>query len=352
VGLPVQWSVLALVSVSACDFIPWDRRESRQDPVTATRGFLAAVRRGDCLRAWTYFSAETQEKIREQSKRAMRHAPYYTETSLPERLHCSPYVDYRPSTVHLASSDDRKAVVHVMERVPDPNSFALPGWTPIGRMDVKRTMTLERSPDGWKVVPLVPEDPRAKYGEKTYDIGRAVVVTRPGKVVDGVTKFLVEATMEMPVFPADLERVLSDPEQWPKFWPQVSSARWLGAADPNGYRPVSVMFALPDGPREARIFLHQAGRSAEHGVFSIGFASEYRYWGQSKKNRKVEETGRLRWAGTFSAVPDNRIGNPRRSRVQWSQSIDDPQLAHQEVVARQLEAFEAEAKLRSTQQTN
>lgn len=349
-GWQTGWYVIILASVSACDYLPWDRFEDRQDPVSATRGFLAAVRRGDCHKAWTYFPHEIQEKIRERSKREIRHAPYYADMFSPERLHCTPYADYRPSTVHLASSDDRHATIHVMERVPDPNSFSLPGWTPIGRMDQKQTMSLARATEGWKVMPHVPEDPRAKYGEKTYDIGRTVVMTRPGKVVDGVTKFSAEGTMEMDVSPAELERALGDPEQWPKFWPQVSSARWLGKADPQGYRPLSVVFAFPDGPREARIFLHQAGRSAERGVFSFGFASEYLYWGESNKNRKAEGTGRLRWAGTFHAGPGNTLSGG--SRVRWSQSIDEARLAHQDAVRRQLEAFEQEATRRRSPASN
>jgi hypothetical protein len=335
------WYLALLVTVSGCDYVPWDRYTDRDDPVSSARGFLAAARRDDCGTAWTYFSPETQEKIREQSKRTLRHSPYYADVFSPERFHCVPYVDYRPSTVHLASSDGRRATVHVKERVPDPNSFALPGFTPIGRMDVKRTIELARAPDGWKIVPHVPEDPRAKYGEKTYDIGRAVVVTRPGKLVDGVLKYGVEATMEVEVSPADLEHALKDPEQWPRFWPQVRSARWLAEPDRQGYRPLSVVFALPGGDREARIHLHQAGRTAEHRSFSFGFASEYLYWGDSGKRDKAKGSGRLRWAGTFGAVPDNGPGGG--SRVHWSQSIDEAQLAAPEVVAGQLEAFRTEA---------
>jgi hypothetical protein len=335
------WFVVLLAGVSACDYLPWDRWTDRQDPVSTSRGFLAAVRRDDCATAWTYFSPETQEKIREQSKRTLRHSPYYADVFSPERFHCVPYVDYRPSTVHLAWTDGQRATMHVKERVPDPKSFALPGFTPIGRMDVQRTIELAHAADGWKIVPHVPEDPRAKYGEKTYDIGRAVVVTRPGKLVDGVTKFAVEATMEMEVEPAELERALSDPEQWPRFWPQVRSTRWLGAADAQGYRPLSIVFALPEGAREARIHWHQAGRSAEHKSFSFGFASEYLYWGESGRRNKAQGSGRLRWAGTFGAVPDNRPKGG--SHVRWSQSIDDAGLASPEIVGAQLEAFRREA---------
>jgi hypothetical protein len=335
------WSLILLAAISGCDYVPWDRSIDREDPVSTSRGFLAAVRRDDCAQAWTYFSPEIQEKIREQSKRTLRHSPYYLDIFEPEKLHCIPYRDYRPSTVHLASSDGRRATVHVMERVPDPKSFALPGFTPIGRMDAKRTIELTHASGGWKIVPPVPDDPRAKYGEKTHYIGPIDVVTRPPKLVDGVTKYAVEATVHMEADPADLERALSDPTRWPGFWPQVSSARWLGPADEHGYRPVSVVFALPAGPREARIFFHQAGRSAEHRSFSIGFASEYLYWGKTKKKSSAEGSGRLRWAATFGAVPDN--GPRGGSRVRWSQSIDHAGLAEPAVVAAQLKAFRQEA---------
>jgi hypothetical protein len=338
VGWQAGLSLFLLAGVSACDYLPWDRWAGRKDPVAATRGFLATARRGDCAKAWTYFSPETQSKIRDQSKRMIRGAPYYSDVFAPERLHCTPYESYRPSSVRLAWSHERRATVRVMARVPDPKSFALPGWTPIGRMDEKRTIDLTHESDGWKILPHVPDDPRAKYGEITYDIGRAVIVTRPGKFVDGVTKFLVQGDTPMDVTPADLERVMVDPTQWPRFWPLVSSARWLGPADRLGYRPLSVVLRLPDGPREARIFFRQAGRTAEGKPFSFGFGSEYSHSRESEA--KAKGSGRLSWAGTFSARPDHRGG----STVHWSQSVADSLLAHQDMVASQLEAFEREAK--------
>lgn len=331
------WLAGLIMGVSACDYVAW-YPETREDPVAVARGFVAAARRGDCREAWTYFSPEIQAKIREQSKREIRHAPYYAEVFAPQQLHCTPYQSYRPSTVRLVSSQGTRATVRVMERVPDPKSFALPGWTPIGRMDEQRTLDLTHDSDGWKVLPRVPEDPRAKYGEVTHDVGRAVIVTRPGKLVDGMTKFLVEGDMRMDVTPADLERVLGDPEKWPGFWPQIISARWLGEADAQGYRPLSVVFALPDGRREARVFLRQAGRMAEGKTFSFGFGSEYLHSRES--GARAKGSGRLSWAATFSARPDRRGG----SNVHWSQSIADARLAHQDVVATQLEAFEREAK--------
>src|ERR1700694_5922498 len=126
-----------IAGLSGCDFMPYP--DKREDPVSTAQGFIAAARRGDCHMTWTYFSPETQIKIKEQSKRMMRGSPYYSEVSEPHRIHCMPYESYRPSTVRLASKDDRSAIVKVKERVPDPHSFSLPGWTPIGRMDEERT---------------------------------------------------------------------------------------------------------------------------------------------------------------------------------------------------------------------
>jgi hypothetical protein len=341
----VGWqSVLAgltLTGLLACDYLPYP--DKRIDPVTTTQGFLAAVRRGDCDKAWTYFSSETQAKIREQSKRMIRGAPYYSDVFAPTRIHCTLYESYRPSTVRLASQDQERATIKVMERVPDPNSFSLPGWTPIGRMDAERTMELARDSSGWKMLPHVPEDPRAKYGEKTYDIGRAVIVTKPGKRVEsGHTLFSVEGTMTMAADPAQIERALADPLQWPRFWPQITSTRWLGQEDSHGYRPLAVVFGMADGPREARVFLHQAGRVGKNRVFSFGFGSEHLYSDEYTRRFRTKDKKRLRWAGTFFAGPDN--GPNGGSRIRWSQSISDSLLAHQELVASQLEAFEREAQ--------
>jgi hypothetical protein len=340
---------LILAGVSACDYLPYpDRRDS---PVGTAQGFIAAVRRRDCDQAWTYFSPATQQRIQEQSKRMVRGAPYYSDVFAPHRIHCTPYESYRPSTVRLASQLQERATVKVMERVPDPKSFSLPGWTPIGRMDAERTMELTRDSSGWKVLPDVPEDPRAKYGEKTYDIGPAVVVTKPGKRVEsGHTLFRVEGTMTMDADPADMERALADPLQWPRFWPRVTATRWLGQEDSHGYRPLSVVFSLPDGQREARIFFHQAGHVAQNRVLSFGFASEHLYSDEFNKIFKTGGKGRLRWAGTFFAGPDN--GPQGGSRIRWSQSISDPLLADPVLVGSQLQAFEREAKQRKAKPAN
>jgi hypothetical protein len=330
---------LALGGLCGCDYLPYP--DKRDDPVSTAQGFIAAARRDDCKQAWTYFSTETQAKIREQSKRMMRGAPYYTDVAEPHRIHCLPYVDYRPSTVRLASQQGARATVGVMERVPDPNSFSMPGFTPIGRMDEARTMNLTRETNGWNILPNVPEDPRAKYGEKTYDIGRAIIVTRPARQRDSTTRsFSVEGTMTMDVTPADLERALADAEHWPRFWPLVSSARWLGPEEEHGVRYVSVVFSLPGGPKESRVFVQQAGRAATHQSFSFGFGPEHLY--RDSHHQPAARKNSVRWAATFSATRDN--GPRGGSHVRWSQSISDSLLAQPDRVAAQLEAFEAEAK--------
>jgi hypothetical protein len=132
-----------MVGASGCDYLPW-YPEGREDPVAVARGFLAAARRGDCKEAWTYFSPQTQEKIRQQSRRAIQSAPDDSVMFAPHRIHCSPYDSYRPSTVRLASSDSTRATVKVMER------------------DAPRTLALTRDSGGWRVVPEVPEDRRLK----------------------------------------------------------------------------------------------------------------------------------------------------------------------------------------------
>lgn len=333
---------LVVAGLLACDYMPFP--DDRDTPVTTAQGFIAAARRGDCAKAWTYFSAETQAKIRDQSQRMIRSAPYYSEVFESHRIHCNRYDSYRPTTVRLTSEHEGRATVRVMERVEDPKSFSLPGWSPIGRMDAARTLELTRDSTGWKILPHVPEDPRAKYGEKTYDIGRADIVTKPGKPVEsGHTLFSVEGTMTMDVEPADVERALGDPLQWPRFWPLVASTRWLGEQDSYGYRRLSVVFQLPDGPREARVFLHQAGHVAQSRVFSFGFGPEHLRTSESSLKWLAAGKGRLRWAATFFAGPDN--GPKGGSRVRWSQSVSDSLLAVPELIGAQLEAFERRAKL-------
>jgi hypothetical protein len=142
---------LALV-LSGCDYLPW-YPEGRDDPVAVARGFFAAARRGDCKEAWSYFSEQTREKIRQQSQLAIRRAPQDSLVYAPHRIQCTPYEAYRPSTVELASSDSVRATVWVMERVPAAQSSSPSGWNPTGRTDAKRIVELMRESDGWTILP-------------------------------------------------------------------------------------------------------------------------------------------------------------------------------------------------------
>jgi hypothetical protein len=143
--------------VSGCDYLPW-YPEGREDPVAVARGFIAAARRGDCREAWSYFSEQTRERIREQSQHAIRSAPRDSLVYAPHRIQCTPYEAYRPSTVELATADSLHATVGVMERVPAAKSFSLSGWNPTGRTDAKRNLELIHESDGWKILPPVPHD--------------------------------------------------------------------------------------------------------------------------------------------------------------------------------------------------
>jgi hypothetical protein len=144
--------------LSGCDYLPW-YPEGREDPVAVARGFIAAARRGDCKEAWSYFSEQTREKIRQQSQRAVRSAPRDSLVHAPHRMQCSPYEAYRPATVELVANDSVHATIGVMERVPAQQSFSGSGWNPTGRTDAKRIMELIHESDGWKILPELPLDP-------------------------------------------------------------------------------------------------------------------------------------------------------------------------------------------------
>lgn len=149
---------LALI-LSGCDYLPW-YPEGREDPVAVAKGFIAAARRGDCKEAWSYFPEQTRERIRQQSRHAMRSAPQDSLAYAPHRMQCTPYEAYRPSTVELTSRDSVRATIEVMERVPAAQSFSASGWNPTGRTDAKRTIELIHEADGWRILPKLPEDPR------------------------------------------------------------------------------------------------------------------------------------------------------------------------------------------------
>src|SRR5439155_8112805 len=94
-------------------------------------------------------------------------------------------------------------------------------------------------------------------------------------------------------------------------------------------------------PQEARIYVHRGGRTEEHQRFSFGWASEYS-WGGKDVEARAQGSGRLRWAGTFSAGPADHGG----SCVDWSFTISAPSLATPATVPAVLDAFEQAASPR------
>lgn len=128
--------------------------ERGTDPAARTRSFLSAVDRGNCDEAWTYFSAQTQRRIEEESARYIKESPYYAEEFAPKRLYCgptlvNPYPAYVAESAELIRVEGDTAVVRVQEKIPE--GYALPGFFPTSfRMEAREVyLTYENA--AWKI---------------------------------------------------------------------------------------------------------------------------------------------------------------------------------------------------------
>jgi hypothetical protein len=147
--------ILPLALVVA--LVPWPAAaQSRAEPAaTAAREFLAAVRRGDCDRAWTYFSTDSHARIEAESRARIRREPYYAEQFAPRNLYCKPtyahrFLSYDPNSARLLRCDGRFAAVAVDRH--GRTGFLLPGfWST--RTEVRAAeLRLVEEAGAWKVV--------------------------------------------------------------------------------------------------------------------------------------------------------------------------------------------------------
>lgn len=129
--------------------------QNRAAPVTVVRDFLAAVQRGDCDRAWSYFSAESRAYIEGKSREMIAAQPYYAEVFAPRQLYCRPtsvhrFHSLRPKTATLAAQNAGRATVRLDRHEGD--GFLLPGfWSTRTKVSAAEIELVEKA-GTWKVV--------------------------------------------------------------------------------------------------------------------------------------------------------------------------------------------------------
>jgi hypothetical protein len=135
--------------------LPFAGQARNHDPVAVVQAFLQAVQRGDCDRAWSYFSSASQAYIQGRSGEMVRREPYYADVFAPRRLYCRPtavhrFHQYRPRTARLVSRTAGAATVGLERH--DPAGFRLPGFFPTRRDVVMVEMRLVEEGGRWRVV--------------------------------------------------------------------------------------------------------------------------------------------------------------------------------------------------------
>ncbi len=123
--------------------------------VAAAQNFLAAVRRGDCNKAWSYFSAATQIYIEQKSQEMIRSAPYYADSFSPRNLYCKPtsvhrFHGYDPKSARLHAKDGANAVVALDRH--EGAGFRLPGFFPTRTEIFPAELQLVQESGAWKIV--------------------------------------------------------------------------------------------------------------------------------------------------------------------------------------------------------
>lgn len=62
--------------------------DPKESPADAANAFLHAVHQRDCKKVFSFFSAASQAKVREEAARAAKDYPNYAKEFTPENLYC------------------------------------------------------------------------------------------------------------------------------------------------------------------------------------------------------------------------------------------------------------------------
>jgi hypothetical protein len=128
-------------------------------PQDAVNNFLSAVRKQDCKRVFWYFSTVSQEKVRQESARAINDYPTYAEQLTPEKFYCSSMFANRfrlfnPGSANLQSTDGTKAVVAVI--YTEGTNELIPGFFPTKFVKKTDTIRVVREDGRWKIDLVTP----------------------------------------------------------------------------------------------------------------------------------------------------------------------------------------------------
>lgn len=227
-------ATISWVIIAACSRVS---SPSSDDPVASARAFIGLARSGDCERAWTFYTRPSQQLLEERSKKLIKDAPYYAREFAPHNLNCRTlFAEYLPRTAREKKRHGDTAVVMFVQRTG--TLFPIPFFSdPIKESPVELAMVHENR--FWRV--SLPGEPENPYRHER-EIGR-FTVNWPRYDSNGHRLFQIAGTIDGRG--EDIEAVLLDVENWPRWVPHLVEARTLRANDNGRGHRIYGRYQLP-----------------------------------------------------------------------------------------------------------
>jgi hypothetical protein len=230
------WSPLIVGGVL---FASCGQEVERGSAVEAALNFFEARQAPNCSKAWSLYSAGTQENIRFVEHRRRREGHAFPHPWTPEQLYCGGRGKLRRGTVRLVRQQGDEAVV-AAEFVVRTHRHMYDFFPPA--VVVTEELRLVREGGAWRV-----DLPRVKIGRgphwRLVEIG-PVDVFFPAKSFAGLADQL-EATAVVTTPRDTLEPALRDPQSWARALPLSVTA--VQPLPPTGeLERVQLSFAEPD----------------------------------------------------------------------------------------------------------
>lgn len=144
--------LLLLAATAACT-------DSENKPEDAVNGFLRAIHKHDCEKVFSYFSAASQEKVRQQSAQEIKNYPPYAEQFTPEKFYCTSvfanrFLTYNVGSAAVQSIEGENAVVRVTYF--EGKNELIPGFFPTSYVKKSDTIQAVRENGQWKIDLVTP----------------------------------------------------------------------------------------------------------------------------------------------------------------------------------------------------
>ena len=148
---------LLVLGVSACSNPP-------NKPEDAVNDFLRAVHKHDCEKVFGYFSTASQERVRQESAKAIQDYPTYADQFTPAKFYCTSvfanrFLTYNVGSATIEKIEGNTAVVGVTYY--EGKNELIPGFFPTKYVKMPATIQAVKE-NGWWKIDLVTPSPAEK----------------------------------------------------------------------------------------------------------------------------------------------------------------------------------------------